>query len=171
MGKRGGYTYHPTRKYLLLCIYIYIWSFDPQNPPHPYSSSLAPHYRSSPPPPILPLGKASATVGYPCPYGFRPSATRIPPHFNPPEHTSDCSLYHTYTSIHLPPSTSSPAEQPNPSSRAASIPSTSSRHPLGSPDPDGPTRARLVWKSKLVVVAGSTRPPHTRKSSGRRSDQ
>ena len=49
-----------------------------------------------------------------------------------------------------------------------SHPLTSSRHPLGSPDPDGPTQAFAVWNRKFKVVAGSTRPLHTRRTSGRR---
>ena len=103
------------------------------------------------------------------PYGFRPSATRIPPHLNPPEDTNDCSLYHTYTSIHLPPSPYSPARHPTQASTSASIPSHPSHRPCGSPDPDSPTRARSVYNRKFKVFAGSARPLHTRQRSERRS--
>ena len=48
-------------------------------------------------------------------------------------------------------------------------PLTSSQRPCGSPDPDGPTRARSVHNRKFKVVAGSARPLHTRQRSERRS--
>ena len=69
--------------------------------PHPYSSSRTPHHRSLRPPPILPLAKASTTVAYTTAYGYRPSTTRTPPHFSPPEDTSDCSLFHIYTHLFI----------------------------------------------------------------------
>ena len=138
--------------------------------PHPYSSSRTPHHRSSRPPPILPLGKASTTVAYTTAYGYRPSTTRTPPHFSPPEDTSDCSLFHIYTHLFIyPPSPCSPARHPTQASTSASIPSHPSHRPCGSPDPDCPTRARSVDNLKLKVVAGSARPLHTRQRSERRS--
>ena len=68
--------------------------------------------------------------------------------------------YFSYINIYsFTPAPSNPAGPPNLSSKAASITSICSHHLLGSPDPDGPTRAELVWKSEVEVVAGSTRPP------------